>query len=206
MIDESAISGLGLFAAEKIAPGRVVIRLGGRLVSTSHLADLILASFEYVDTLTVTQSVHLVLPPGTGVHYGNHSCDPNLWHVGPSDIAARRPIEAGEEVTIDYGTQSAAPGFSMECFCATTVCRGLVTSEDWKRSNLRALNAGHWYQHSKKGFARGRSETARARTPLILLQCHTEPDAVEIRNPGRPPSLADGSRPVRSRHSRDRSH
>jgi hypothetical protein len=26
---------------------------------------------------------HLVLPPDTLIHYGNHSCDPTMWHVGP---------------------------------------------------------------------------------------------------------------------------
>jgi uncharacterized protein len=144
VIGESPISGQGLFAAENIASGRIVIRLGGRLASTSQLRDFLITSSEYVDTLTVTDDVHLVLPPATRVHYGNHGCDPNLWHVGPYEIASRRPIEAGEEVTIDYGTQSGAPGFSLVCSCAADICRGVITSEDWKRPNLQALYAGHW--------------------------------------------------------------
>jgi uncharacterized protein len=144
IVGESPISGLGLFAADSIESGRVVIRLGGRLLSTSQLEDLIVASSQYVDTLTVSEGLHLVLPPNTKVHYGNHSCDPNLWHVGPYEIAARRLIEGGEEVTIDYGTQSGAPGFSMVCSCGAESCRGVVTSDDWTHNELQALYAGHW--------------------------------------------------------------
>jgi SET domain-containing protein len=140
----SRISGAGLFASDHIEAGRVVIRLGGRLVSTSELQDLLVNSSRYVDTLTVCDDVHLVLPPGTKVHYGNHSCDPNLWHAGPYEIVARRDIEAWEEVTVDYGTQSGAPGFFMGCSCGADVCRGVVTSEDWRLLKLQTVYAGHW--------------------------------------------------------------
>ncbi len=144
VVGESEISGKGLFTTAPLEPGRVVIRLGGRLVSTTQLEELIGTSPEYVDTLTVSEDVHLVLPPGTDVHHGNHSCDPNLWHVGPYEIATRRAIEAGQEVTIDYGTQSGAPGFSMACTCGTDSCRGVITSEDWRVPKLQAAYAGHW--------------------------------------------------------------
>jgi uncharacterized protein len=102
-VDDSPMSGKGLFAIGNIEVGRVVMRLGRRLVSTSDLEELVLTSSEYVDTLTVFEDVHLVLPSSTKVHFGNHSCAPNVWHVGPYEIAARRPIEAGEEVTMTTG-------------------------------------------------------------------------------------------------------
>ena len=141
---DSAIAGRGLFANQALAPGQVVLRLGGRLVSTAELARLLDESDRYVDTLTILEDVHLVLPSATTLHYGNHSCDPNLWHVGPYEIATRRWIEAGEELTIDYGPQSGAPGYSMACACRATQCRAVVTSEDWRRSDLQARYAGHW--------------------------------------------------------------
>ena len=63
-----------------------------------------------MDTLTIYENVHLVLPPEKdAVHYGNHSCDPTMWHVGPFEIATRRAVHVGEELTIDYGTQTGAP-------------------------------------------------------------------------------------------------
>lgn len=144
VIGESVIGGRGLFASEPLAAGCVVMRLGGRLVSSQELEELLRTSDAYVDTVALFADTHLVLPAGTSVHYGNHSCDPNLWHVGPYDIAARRPIAAGEELTIDYGTQSAGSGFSMVCSCGSSCCRGLVTGEDWRRPDLQLTYAGHW--------------------------------------------------------------
>jgi D-alanine-D-alanine ligase len=34
----------------------------------------------------------------------NHSCDPNTWLDGGLNTVARRPIQSGEELTIDYAT------------------------------------------------------------------------------------------------------
>jgi uncharacterized protein len=148
-VRESAIEGNGLFATADLPSGVIVIRLAGRLVSAEELAGLIdqvngdpLAP--YVDTLTVDEDSHLVLPSGSAVHFGNHSCDPNLWHVGPYDIATRRPVGIGEELTIDYGTQSGAPGFSMTCHCGSPGCRLVVSSEDWRLPALQERYQDHW--------------------------------------------------------------
>ena len=126
-----------MFASSPLEEGTVVIRVGW-LVGTDELARLIDTSGHDVDTLTVLEDVHLVLPAATTVHYGNHSCDPTLWHVGPYDIATRRPVPAGEELTVDYATQTGAPGFSMPCRCGAAGCRDEVTSEDWRRADLQA--------------------------------------------------------------------
>jgi hypothetical protein len=67
-----------------------------------------------------------------------------MWHDGPYAISARRDVASGEELTIDYGTNSAAPGFSMACRCGEAVCRGVVTSEDWRLPALQARYEGHW--------------------------------------------------------------
>jgi hypothetical protein len=137
IVDSSAIHGRGLFTNADLDTGRTVIRLGGRFVSSDELARLLDGAGAYVDTVGVFEDLHLVLPSGTTVHFGNHSCDPNLWHVGPYEIATRRPVPAGQELTIDYGTQSAGTGFSMPCSCGAAACRGSVTSEDWRRPDLQ---------------------------------------------------------------------
>lgn len=85
-----------------------------------------------------------MLPSDTPVHFGNHTCDPTLWHVGPYELATRRALVAGEEATIDYGTQSGADGFEMVCRCRSKNCRGLVTSEDWQIPELQLRHRGHW--------------------------------------------------------------
>lgn len=148
-VGDSPIEGRGLFFSADVPSDTVVIRLGGRLVSSAELIAVIAAAqgdpaAPYVDTITIREDEHLVLPPGTRIHFGNHSCEPTLWHVSPYEIATRRWVSAGEEATIDYGTQSGAPGFTMQCRCGAGTCRGAVTSHDWRRPELRDRYAGHW--------------------------------------------------------------
>ena len=148
-VQDSPIEGRGLFFVEAFPAGKTLIRLGGRLGSSAEL-EVLMGRAEadpnapYVDTITVYNGVHLVLPPSTPIHFGNHSCDPNLWLVGPYEIVARRAVSAGEEATLDYGTISGAEGFQMACHCRTTHCRTTVTSADWKVCELQERYRGHW--------------------------------------------------------------
>lgn len=82
------IEGCSLFFSTNIAAGVVVIRLGGTMVPTTELQQLIADAdadprAPFVDTITIYPDQLLVLPSGTSVHFGNHSCDPTLWHTGP---------------------------------------------------------------------------------------------------------------------------
>jgi hypothetical protein len=94
----SKTAGHGLFTTIEISAGALVSRVGGRLVGSAEL-DALLAQPEYVNTISVANGLHLVLPPRCPNGYGNHSSDPNLWWDGPYDLIARRPIRAGEELT-----------------------------------------------------------------------------------------------------------
>ena len=148
-VRRSPISGRGLFATAHITAGTVVSRVGGRLVSTAALRDLFTAAARdpghpYIDTITAGADLHLVLPPGRLNGYGNHSCDPNLWWAGPYELAARRDIAPGDELTNDYATSTAEPGFAMACSCGSGRCRGVITGEDWRRPDLRARYGQHW--------------------------------------------------------------
>jgi hypothetical protein len=140
----STIAGLGLFACEAIAAGVVVSRVGGRLVDQGELERLLAPGHPYVDTITVGVGVHLVLPGRTANGYGNHSCDPNTWWVGAYELATRRALQAGDEVTNDYATSTDAPGFVMVCRCGSSQCRGTVSGEDWRRPELQARYGEHW--------------------------------------------------------------
>jgi hypothetical protein len=147
VVRESPIEGHGLLMADAVPAGTVLIRLGGRLVSSAELDALIATtdpSAPYVDTITIYEDAHLVLPSETVVHFGDHSCDPTLWHVGPYEVAARRDRSAGEEATIDYGTQSGGEGFVMTCGCRSGRCRGRISSEDWMLAELQERYRGHW--------------------------------------------------------------
>ena len=149
VVRHSRIDGRGLHFGADVEAGTVVIRLGGRLVTSAELDSLIAATLDdpgapYVDTVTVEDDAHLVLSAATPVHFGNHSCDPTLWHVAPYEIATRRDARAGEEATVDYGTSSGADGFSMACRCGSELCRTRISSDDWRRTELQARYRGHW--------------------------------------------------------------
>ena len=68
-----------------------------------------------------------------------------------------RDIAAGEEITFDYATVlcgDADPvigAYSLPCTCGTPGCRGTITSQDWKRQELREKYRGwfSWYLQEK---------------------------------------------------------
>ena len=149
VVAASGIEGLGLVATAPIGRGEVVARLAGELVTSAELEARFAAAAAgpeapYIDTLTVYEDAHLVLPPDTSIHRGNHACEPNLWLVGPYELATRRTVEAGEELTLDYATITGAAGFVLPCACGAATCRGEITSDDWRRPELQARYAGHW--------------------------------------------------------------
>ncbi len=58
-----------------------------------------------------------------------HSCDPNAWWQG-LDVTARRSIEEGEEITLDYATfrNELMPEFA--CRCEAPGCRKVIRGTD----------------------------------------------------------------------------
>ena len=58
----------------------------------------------------------------------NHSCDPNAWVTG-LDLSARRPIRAGEEITMDYATMYTERRSASTCHCGTALLPGRLVRE-----------------------------------------------------------------------------
>jgi hypothetical protein len=143
-VRRSPIAGRGAFATAPIPAGAVVSRLGGQLVSHRRLRELFAAAagepgHPYIDTITVGEDLHLVLPPRRPNGYGNHGCGPNLWWIGSYELAARRAFGAG-----DYATSTDDPAFRMPCRCGSPLCRGVVTGNDWRLQAPRTRYGGHW--------------------------------------------------------------
>ncbi|MDQ2750031.1 MAG: SET domain-containing protein-lysine N-methyltransferase [Pseudonocardiales bacterium] len=145
-VGQSVIAGTGLFATEPIAAHTAVSRVGGRLVSAAELQELIARSepLGYVDTIVVDEDVHLVLPQHEANRFGNHSCDPNLGWSDSFTLCALRDIAAGEELTNDYATSTADPGFLLRCHCSSPRCRGMVAGDDWQIPELQRRYRGYW--------------------------------------------------------------
>lgn len=59
----------------------------------------------------------------------NHSCDPTGWLDG-LDVVARKPVAAGDEITLDYATfyDERMPDF--DCGCGAAECRGRIRGMD----------------------------------------------------------------------------
>ena len=143
----SHIAGEGLFARVPLRAGTEVSRLGGRLVTGQELRRLLRAGGEsggYVDTITVADDSHLVLPAGQSNGKGNHACDPNLWWADEYTLVARQDVEADAELTNDYATSTGEEGFAMPCRCGAAVCRGVVSGNDWELPELQQRYGEHW--------------------------------------------------------------
>ena len=45
---------------------------------------------------------------------------------------------------MDYALVTVSPEWRMECHCGTSVCRGVITGNDWQRTELQHRYAGHF--------------------------------------------------------------
>jgi hypothetical protein len=134
----SEIEGTGLFAGRAFAEGETVMVLGGTAIDDAELARLTPHS-----SLAIGEGINLMQADDDPAQYGNHSCDPSLWLADEVTVVTRRPVEAGEELTIDYATMTVVP-WQMECSCGAASCRSVVTGDDWRRSDLRERYAGRF--------------------------------------------------------------
>jgi hypothetical protein len=142
-VQPSPIDGLGLFATESIAPGGIVEVLGGTILTDAQVQAMIDDGQRY-DGIGLGPDRNLLLDPSWPGIYGNHSCDPNLWMQDAVTISSRRQIAPSEELTIDYALFTANPSWSMPCRCGSRRCRGVVTGNDWRLSDLQARYRGHF--------------------------------------------------------------
>lgn len=65
-----------------------------------------------------------------------HSCDPSAWLEGLT-VVARRPIAAGEEVTLEHATYHDERTPAFRCDCAAELCRGTIRGDDYELALLR---------------------------------------------------------------------
>ena len=62
----------------------------------------------------------------------NHSCDPNTWLTG-LDLVARRTIQPGEQITVDYATFCNETMAAFTCTCGAPNCRQVVRGDDHRQ-------------------------------------------------------------------------
>jgi hypothetical protein len=151
-VHASSLHGKGMFATAPIAQGEVLTIWGGTLLlDEKDLARQreMWAAMGYV-WATVGEGLYLAqwLAPGEEdlTDCINHSCDPNVWMLDEVTLAARRDIDVGEELTIDYclfeGDEDHVPPWM--CRCGTALCRGRFTGRDWRRVDLQERYGNHF--------------------------------------------------------------
>jgi SET domain-containing protein len=127
-IKPSKIHRWGIYAGEDIPVRRKVIEYRGERISrreTKRRADErpnLIYLFTLDNYWTLDGSVG-----GSGAEYINHCCDPNIVTVirnGHILYMTRKPIQRGEELTVDY--HFAKDVERIPCKCGAAACRGTI--------------------------------------------------------------------------------
>ena len=106
-----------------------MIEYTGERVSPDEAARRSLRSQLYLFYLSPTQQIDGAIG-GSGAEYINHSCEPNLRAAVLRRrlyLLSLRPIDAGEELLLDYRITSDGP--RLPCHCGAASCRGYLNSE-----------------------------------------------------------------------------
>jgi uncharacterized protein len=125
-IRESAIHQRGVYALERIPPRRKVIEYTGERISRRETKRRGTGRITYLFTLDDYWTIDGAYG-GSGAEIINHSCDPNLFtSIRFSHILymSKRPIEPGEELTVDYRFSDKID--LVKCHCGSKNCRGYI--------------------------------------------------------------------------------
>jgi len=144
-VRESPIHGRGLFAVEPFAEGEVVCVKGGYVFGRETLrempgwfraAEIQLAEDLFIGPLAEDEREGSMI-------FSNHSCDPNIGVRGQIVFVAMRAVASGEELTHDWATTD-DDDYELECRCGSTLCRGRITGQDWRRADLQEKYRGYF--------------------------------------------------------------
>ncbi len=129
-IRESRIHGRGVYALERIPPRRKVIEYTGERISRKEAKRRGQGVLTYLFTLDHYWTIDGAVG-GSGAELINHSCEPNLRSCvfkGHILYFSRRPIEPGEELTVDYRFSPKIE--DVACQCGAGNCRGTINLRD----------------------------------------------------------------------------
>lgn len=150
-VRKSNIHGSGIFTNEPIKQREIVIVWGGVLFTERELCK---GKVRPNSPVEVAMGVFLAEPINGETcedELMNHSCYPNLWMVDEITLAAKRDIQKGEELTLDYAMFYSTTGvYEFECRCGSSVCRGAVTRNDWQREDLQQRYKNHFSPYLNK--------------------------------------------------------
>ena len=145
---KSSISGIGMFARAPIQKGETVCIVGGTVMPDAEFAAF-QATYLLYNSIQIDDHLHLVEDPQVTRYIEgsmNHSCDSSTWMDDEATLVARRDIEAGEEVTVDYALFTTQSNWMLDnrCRCGSPYCRRVVTGDDWRREDVQERYRDHF--------------------------------------------------------------
>jgi len=149
-IRKSKLGGKGLFATEPTTKGKVVFVWGGKVMTKKAIKN---GEYKKGTAVEIGEGKYFADPPNESPgkdDYLNHSCEPNLWLKDEVTLIAKRDIAKGEELTADYGTWVSRSYWKMKCDCGSSLCRGIITGDDWKRPDLQKRYKNHFSPYLNK--------------------------------------------------------
>src|SRR5271169_72373 len=143
------MTGFGLFATRDVTQGEIVVRyeeVPHTMVSRQHIQQnwrgLRRQLFDRY-AWPVSDNVYQLWSEDPELWRPiNHSCDPNTWLDG-LDLVARRPIEEGEQLTVDYATFCGPSMTPFRCSCGASECRGEIRGTDFLLPEIAARYGDH---------------------------------------------------------------
>jgi uncharacterized protein len=147
---KSKIHGVGVLAAAPIARGEKLMEFGGLPIRGK---DVKTELYRERSVWVVGDDLFLALlkcdPLPSLDENLNHSCDANSWLNDAVTLAARRDIQAGEEITLDQGTwnfdEDEYVWDQERCSCGSAQCRKNLTKTDWKLPEVQERYARHFH-------------------------------------------------------------
>lgn len=118
-IGKSAIHGNGMIAGRRFEQGEHIWTLTGKPV----FGAVTESGPNYIGI-----GPDVWLDPDLPLDHINHHCAPNAAFGPRRQLIALRPIEAHEEVVMDYSTTECDAAWAMGCSCGAAECRGTLYS------------------------------------------------------------------------------
>jgi SET domain-containing protein len=162
-VRQSPTHGRGTLATERIEAGEVVEVWGERsngIPTVFYTGDREALETARAEGKVVMQwdddLFSIEEKGGDDGYFLNHSCDSNLWLNDAFTLVARRAIERGEELTLDYALFESDESLvaPWRCRCNTSACRNVLTGRDWINDEVQARYAGHFSPLIEKKIAR----------------------------------------------------
>jgi len=153
-VEETGKYGKGVFARKNIKKKELLAIFGGHIL-TAKEESLLPNKYNDTGVQIADNFVLTSCKKKEDVDYINHSCNPNAGYNGQIFLVAMRMIKKDEEITFDYAmvlhNSRGIKKYNMKCLCGSSNCRGFVTDNDWKKTELQEKYSGYfqWYLQEK---------------------------------------------------------